>query len=160
MKKLLLPLALIPLFISCDIEEHETAAAYNQHSMPTMSNGPGHSNDVSSFFYGTYGCKANYKNYGTVTITKENLIINTQQYKVNVPLTEENVYTINCNNWITLTNGQIIKFSTRGHLIGDTWNYHFIIIYLLDSDKNIIREIGEYQLDFSEPQTPLQNQNS
>lgn len=128
--KILLAITLLTLFTSCEVED------YNQPS-PTLNYTP-----EAKTFVMPEALKGNYKehlgelNKGTMSITENTFVIESEMFTITVTLNSENALSEGCYLYITLEDGRVIKI-TNWVEIGNR-----IYIVLLDSELEY--ELGNF----------------
>jgi hypothetical protein len=128
--KILLAITLLTLFTSCEVED------YNQPS-PTLDYVP-----EAKTFIMPEALKGNYKehlgevNKGTISITENTFVIESEMFTITVTLNSENALAEGCYLYITLEDGRIIKITN--------WIESGNRIYIVLLDSELEYELGNF----------------
>jgi len=144
--KTFLLILLAMIIAACELEEVNQFK--NDNPAPLSS----FENTLPDFMIGTFGKKKNqpFTEAGTITITKDSVILNTTNQKEAFKITEYfNFYDPDCR-WVITVNGIEFIFTTS------TYGKKTWFKYRLIADA-FYTPVGTYYKDYKEPETPIYN---
>lgn len=126
--KILLAITLLTIFTSCEVED------YNQPS-PTLNYIPEAKEFVMpEILKGDYKEHLGEVNKGTISITENTFVIESEMFTITVTLNSENALAEGCYLYITLEDGRIIKITN--------WIESGNRIYIVLLDSELEYELG------------------